>query len=95
MVTICYDKDWSILIILNAEEKYLRESSLQSYQLMVAYRRHMAPQNWANIGSGDGLLPDGIKPLPEPILYLSSMRFCDMQLRAISLEVPKLKLCFD
>ena len=25
---------------------------------------------WVNIGSGNGLLPDGIKPLPEPILIL-------------------------
>ena len=23
---------------------------------------------WVNIGSGNGLLPDGTKPLPEPIL---------------------------
>ena len=25
-------------------------------------------QIWINIGSGDGLLPDGTKPLPEPML---------------------------
>ena len=24
--------------------------------------------NWVNIGSGNGLLSDGIKPLPEPML---------------------------
>ena len=23
---------------------------------------------WVNIGSGDGFLPDGTKPLPEPML---------------------------
>ena len=23
---------------------------------------------WVNIGSGNGLLPDGTKPLPEPML---------------------------
>ena len=28
----------------------------------------MATQNWVNIGSGNGLLPDGTKPLPEPML---------------------------
>ena len=28
----------------------------------------MATQTWVNIGSGNGLLPDGTKPLPEPIL---------------------------
>ena len=27
----------------------------------------MATQNRVNIGSGYGLLPDGTKPLPEPI----------------------------
>ena len=31
-------------------------------------RRHMATENWVNIGSGNGLLPDGTKPLPEPML---------------------------
>ena len=24
--------------------------------------------NWVNIGSANGLLPDGTKPLPEPML---------------------------
>ena len=28
----------------------------------------MATEIWVNIGSGNGLLPDGTKPLPEPIL---------------------------
>ena len=28
----------------------------------------MAPQNWVNIGLGVGLLPDGTKSLPEPML---------------------------
>ena len=28
----------------------------------------MATQIWANIGSSNGLLPDGTKPLPEPTL---------------------------
>ena len=26
------------------------------------------PEIWVNIGSGNGLLPDGTKPLPEPML---------------------------
>ena len=30
--------------------------------------RHMATWNWVNIGWGNGLLPDGTKPLPEPML---------------------------
>ena len=28
----------------------------------------LGQQNWVNIGSGNGLLPDGTKPLPEPML---------------------------
>ena len=28
----------------------------------------MATSNWASIGSSNGLLPDGTKPLPEPIM---------------------------
>ena len=28
----------------------------------------VTPENWVNIGSGNGLLPDGTKPLPEPML---------------------------
>ena len=28
----------------------------------------VTPEIWVNIGSGNGLLPDGTKPLPEPML---------------------------
>ena len=28
----------------------------------------MATEIWVNIASGNGLLPDGTKPLPEPML---------------------------
>ena len=28
----------------------------------------MATEIWVNIGSGNGLLPNGTKPLPEPML---------------------------
>ena len=34
----------------------------------MAWWSHMTPWIWANIGSGYGLLPDGNKPLPEPML---------------------------
>ena len=37
-------------------------------KLIVAYWCHMAPEILVNIGSGNGLLPDGTKPLPEPML---------------------------
>ena len=36
--------------------------------LIVAKWHHMATETWVNIGSGNGLLPDGTKPLPEPML---------------------------
>ena len=29
---------------------------------------NMATEIWVNIGSGNGLAPDGTKPLPEPML---------------------------
>ena len=32
----------------------------------------MEIQIWDNIGSGNGLLPDGTKPLPAPMLILIS-----------------------
>ena len=38
----------------------------------------MATEIWVNIGSGNGLLPDGTKPLPEPMLtdhQLGPVRF--------------------
>ena len=38
---------------------------------------------WVNIGSDDGLLPDGIKPLSEPKV------FSGIQVGAISQEVDK------
>ena len=37
-------------------------------QLIVAKRRHKATRSWVNIGSRNGLLPNGTKPLPEPML---------------------------
>ena len=39
----------------------------------------MATKIWVNIGSGNGLLPDGTEPLPEP-----SVRSSDSHLRVIS-----------
>ena len=41
-------------------------------------------QIWLNTGSGNGLLPAGTKPLPEPT---SSKLFCTIHLRTISQEV--------
>ena len=40
----------------------------QVLNLIVTWWCHMATKIWINIGSGNGLLPDGTKPLPEPML---------------------------
>ena len=47
----------------------------------------MATEIWVNIGSGNGLLPDSTKPLPEPMLpcVMSS----DIHLRLILQEIPQ------
>ena len=53
----------------------------------------MAIAIWINIGSGNGLLPDGTKPLPEPMLTeWSSVKSTDIHIRAISQEMPQLSI---
>ena len=37
-------------------------------EIFVAWWHHMATEILVNIGSGNGLLHDGTKPLPEPML---------------------------
>ena len=44
----------------------------------------MATQNWVNIGSDNGLLPDGNKPSHEPML---TERSSDIHLREILQEI--------
>ena len=44
---------------------------------------------WVNIGSGNGLLPDGTKPLPEPMLNDHQWSPSDIHIRAISQEMPQ------
>ena len=44
---------------------------------------------WVNIGSGNGLVPDGIKPLPETNVDWSSVDSSDIHIRAISQEMPQ------
>ena len=44
---------------------------------------------WVNIGSGNGVLPDGTKPLPEPMLILTSVTSSDILLRAISQKISQ------
>ena len=47
----------------------------------------MVTEIWVNIGSGNGLLPDGTKPLPEPML--TDPQFSDIHIRAISQDMPQ------
>ena len=51
--------------IYNARSRCAIKSLLTHCGLVTPY---IASWNWVNIGSGNGLLPDGTKPLPEPIL---------------------------
>ena len=49
----------------------------------------MATEIWVNIGSGNGLLPDGTKPLPEPMLTDNQWSPSDIHMKAISQEMPQ------
>ena len=44
-----------------------------------------------NIGSGNGLLPDGTKPLPEPMLTIHPSSL-GIHLREISQEMPQISI---
>ena len=50
----------------------------------------MATEIWVNIGLGNGFLPDGTKPLPEPIL--TYYQWSRIHLRAILQEVLKISV---
>ena len=47
----------------------------------------MTTEIWVNIGSGNGLLPDGTKPLPEPMLTYHQGGQVTITLRTILLEI--------
>ena len=52
-----------------SNHNFLQATTAQNItKLTGAYWRHMATEIWVNIGSGNGLLPEGIKPLPDPML---------------------------
>ena len=48
---------------------------------------------WVHISSGNDLLPDGTKPIPEPMLTSDLVRFYGIHSRAISQWLPKLQHC--
>ena len=58
------------------------------FLIIVAYWRHIATEIWFNIGSGIGLLPDGTKPLPKPMLT-DHQKSNDIHIMAISQEKPQ------
>ena len=79
VLTFSYYQEWSsqnrpkaqkheIKIFPDQHLMYHISSMIFINQLIVAWRHHKATRNWVNIGSGNGLLPDGTKPLPEPML---------------------------
>ena len=45
----------------------------------------MTTEIWVNIGSGNGLLPDDTKPLPD----WSSVKASDIHIRGISQQMPQ------
>ena len=51
----------------------------------------MATEIWVNIGSGNGLLPDGTKPLPEPMLTYH--RWGPLALNQASFYLPRWLRC--
>ena len=50
---------------------------------------HMVPWKWLNLAPGNGLVPDGTKPSPEPMLTYHFVRTSDTFLREIALEIPQ------
>ena len=53
------------------------------------HHRHMATWISGNIDSGNGLLPGGTKPLPEPTLTYQPARSNDNNPREISQQIPQ------
>ena len=51
----------------------------------MAWRSHIATQNWVNTGSSNGLMSDGTKPLPD----LHSVSCNDIHMWVISQEIPQ------
>ena len=60
-------------------------------QLIGAQWRHSATKIWVNIGSGNGLLPGGIKPLPEPMLTNITQRAISRPLAKLLFYIMSLK----
>ena len=55
----------------------------------MALWRHMTTQMWVNIATGIELLPDGTKPLPIYNIDSLSVKYSNIDLRAILQEMPQ------
>ena len=53
---------------------------------------HMGTNMWVNIGSGNGLMPDGIKPLLETLLTNYQWVLVAFTLKGISQEILKISV---
>ena len=49
----------------------------------------METEIWVNIGSGNDLLPDGTKPLPDPMLTFHNLKSSDIHIKEISKEMSQ------
>ena len=52
----------------------------------------MATEIWVNIGSGNGLLPGGNKPLPEPMLAYHQWSFVVFTLQQFTQEAHEISV---
>ena len=74
-------RDWAVIIGPGAVTTVVTVSSQWAHGdnfFLMGKWHHMVTKIWVNIGSGNGLLPDGTKPLPEPMLtdhHLSPVAF--------------------
>ena len=60
----------AVLLICFIFGKYLHAVAVHKWKWFGVYSiltHHMATKIWVNTGSSNGLLPDGTKPLPEPM----------------------------
>ena len=65
-----------VFIMQNKHEKKMSFFFCSNEKKKVGYGENMSlthcglmtPEVWVNTGSGNGLLPDGTKPFPEPML---------------------------
>ena len=64
------------------------------HSLNVAYRHHLTTWIWVNTGSGNGLVPDGTKPLPESMWTNHHWDFVAIHTRPTSYKMFKISF-FD